>query len=610
MDVKPLAQKSLRVALALSLAMASGAAAALGLGQIELKSRLGQPLVAEIPIISTDPAELEQLRAGLPSPETFARIGLQLPDEFVSSLQFSQGVDAAGRPVIRVTSEAPVTDPLLTFLVEVDWGQGRLVREYSALVDAPRTVSAPVQPAIEEATVGPANTIEREPVVAAPVVDASGANAGAPASPQAAPVRTSPTTASAQPARPAPEPSREATPRAPAVARAAPPKPASAVDGRSPDAYGPVKAGDSLSRIAGEVANDRGTSVEQAMVALLRANPGAFIDGNINRLKQGAVLRLPAESAPIDQASAVALVRAQTQAWRAETRRPVQVAPAQAGVEGVAQAPKAAASAPAGRRTADARLEIVPPGASNAKRAGTQSGIQAGGEGEMLRQELQQTKETLAARDAEVSEMKARIDELEKLQRQQQQLITMKDSELAAAQKRLAISNQPQPAAAEAKQQVAETGSAGPAPWLLGGAGLLVAALAGWWFSRRRSHSAATTFRDAVAQRKSPSLADAFVPVSPIPRNAEAEPMTSPAPTRSEPAWHTGAVVAAEATPNVAPAPAPAPVSGEGAERLELARAFMDLGDQESARNLLAEVLADSDASVRESAERMLRELD
>ena len=161
MNVKPLAQKSLRVALALSLALASGSAAALGLGQIELKSRLGQPLVAEIPIISTDPAELEQLRAGLPSPETFARIGLQLPDEFVSTLQFTPGVDAAGRPVIRVTSQAPVTDPLLTFLVEVDWGQGRLVREYSALVDAPRTVSAPVQPTIEEVTVGPANTIER-----------------------------------------------------------------------------------------------------------------------------------------------------------------------------------------------------------------------------------------------------------------------------------------------------------------------------------------------------------------------------------------------------------------------------------------------------------------
>ena len=92
------------------------------------------PLSAEAP---ADAGAMEQLQAGLPSPDTFARIGLQLPDEFVSSLQFTPGVDAAGRPVIRVTSEAPVTDPLLTFLVEVDWGQGRLVREYSALLDPP-----------------------------------------------------------------------------------------------------------------------------------------------------------------------------------------------------------------------------------------------------------------------------------------------------------------------------------------------------------------------------------------------------------------------------------------------------------------------------------------
>ena len=134
-------------------------------------------------------------------------------------------------------------------------------------------------------------------------------------------------------------------------------------------------------------------------------------------------------------------------------------------------AANAAAPAASGR-TADARLEIVPPGASNAQRAGTQSGIQAGGEGEMLRQELQQTKETLAAREAEAAEMKARIDELEKLQAQQQQLISMKDSELAAAQKRLADSNK-----AEAKQQAATDAGMGPTPWLLGGAALLLAML-------------------------------------------------------------------------------------------------------------------------------------
>ena len=86
---------SLELSLALALALASCTAAALGLGQIEVKSKIGQPLLAEIPIISSDPAELEQLQARLASPETFARIGLRPPMGVIADLQFTLG---AGRP--------------------------------------------------------------------------------------------------------------------------------------------------------------------------------------------------------------------------------------------------------------------------------------------------------------------------------------------------------------------------------------------------------------------------------------------------------------------------------------------------------------------------------
>src|SRR5690606_9190336 len=130
----------------LLLALACGPALALGLGQIEVKSRPGEPLLAEIPIVSSDPSELEQLQARLASPETFARVGLEPPSGLVQDLQFTIGLDGRGRPVIRVTTQAPVQQPLLTFLLEVDWGQGRLVREYSALIEAPETVAAVAQP--------------------------------------------------------------------------------------------------------------------------------------------------------------------------------------------------------------------------------------------------------------------------------------------------------------------------------------------------------------------------------------------------------------------------------------------------------------------------------
>src|SRR3546814_668027 len=101
------------------LALLAGPALALGLGQLTVKSQPGQPLVAEIPIISSDPGELENLQARLASPDTFRRVGLQPPDMEVSGLQFAVALDARGNPVIRVTSTAPLTPPLLTFLLEI-----------------------------------------------------------------------------------------------------------------------------------------------------------------------------------------------------------------------------------------------------------------------------------------------------------------------------------------------------------------------------------------------------------------------------------------------------------------------------------------------------------
>ncbi|PBS14303.1 ferrous iron transporter B, partial [Lysobacteraceae bacterium NML93-0793] len=164
-----IAQRLLLAGLLLAVA---GPVLALGLGRIEVRSQQGQPLLAEIPIVSSDPAELRALQARLASPETFARIGLEPPQGLVSDLQFSVALDPRGRPVIRVTSAAPVTQESLTFLVEVDWGQGRLVREYSALVAVPDTLAAPAQPAIQAPVAAPPASIVRAPAAAPAAVDA------------------------------------------------------------------------------------------------------------------------------------------------------------------------------------------------------------------------------------------------------------------------------------------------------------------------------------------------------------------------------------------------------------------------------------------------------
>ena len=675
LDLKHLARHpSLKIALGIALALASAGAAALGLGQIEVKSRIGQPLLAEIPIISSDPGELEELRAGLAPPETFARIGLTPPRGVVADLQFAPALNAAGQPILRVTSAQPVNEPLLTFLVQVDWGQGRLVREYSALVDTPRTVSAPVQPPIQAPVIAQPDLVERPLPPPAAVAISTPPPPPVPVR-AAAPVPVPQATRAAEPVRrdnAIATATRRPVP-VPVATRGQQPAPSTA----SPGQYGPVKAGESLSQIAGRLDMPGGVSLEHSMIALLRANPDAFIGGNINQLKRGAVLRVPAsaETADVDARQAMALVQAQARQWR-QARQAVPPPAADANVASPSRR-TVATPAPVAARASGARLEIVPPGASRATRAGTQSGINAGGEGQMLRQELQQTKESLAARDAELRELKGRVADLEKLRADQQQLLTLKDSELAAAQQRLAVSNKAVAAppvaaqtqtAATADKAVAPQEQASIMPWLLGGFGvLLVALLAGWLLRRRRPAATSKKFV-APAPMSAASLADAFASFPPKaaeqgtsgsdPALSAATPMTnvdeaaerdanpvvadaSPAaPLRSEPiepspaaideaalwdrrdrqklptgrpdasaapAWHAGGA----GKSRVVETPAAAAVAEASVgERLELAQAYLDLGDRESARQLLGEVAGNGDPASRQQASRMLRELD
>ncbi|WP_425501657.1 FimV/HubP family polar landmark protein [Pseudoxanthomonas koreensis] len=566
----------------MGLSLLSGGAMALGLGQIRVLSAPGQPLLAEIPIISNEPGELENARARLASPETFARVGLQPPTGLVNDLQFEITADAQGRAVVRVTSSAPVDVPALAFLVEVDWGQGRLVREYSALVAAPQTAAAIEQPVIEAPQALPSDAIIREP---APV----------PAPPAAAAqVDTVPPAPAPQPPAPAPAPR---------------PAPAIAAPG---EALVRVERGQTLSQIAAGM--DRGGhSFDQAMVALLRANPEAFIGGNIHRLRSGAVLRMPATAdfEQGDAASASALVREQTAQWR-QAARPI-VQPADSGTTpapaATAAAPAPAPAAPtAPAATAGARLEIAPAVAAAGTQA-TESGLGAGGEGDMLANEqLRQAREDLATRDSELQELRSRVEEMEKLQQQQLKLIEMKDSELAAAQQALARSN--------TATAATPAGDASTPAWLWGGAGLLLLAGLAWWLARRPKPMPIPVARGRGfdAAELAAALPQAAAPVvddedddddAPVPaHDPRDEAATYPAEQHPDdasavPAWHTGAAI------GLAPLnPAPA-----GRERLELAIAYLDLGDVDTARSLLHEVAAGQDPSARDEAAQLLREI-
>ena len=500
-------KRHLQLPLALALALGASSAHALGLGPIQVKSGLNEPLVAEIPILSAAPGELDELEVRLASPEAFARVGLDRPVGLTANLQMSVGRNASGQPVIRVTTASRFTEPFLTFLIEANWGRGSVVREYSALVDPPYIAPAVIRPLEAPVAAAPAPYVAPppapmpEPVETTPLADPEPVLTVTDIPPEEAPVpeveplppEPAPTP---EPVLPEPEPEVAATPPAPEPAPeplpepeptpapvAAAPGPVPAPAPSPADSYGPVSEGQTLWSIANGARPDRAVTINQMMLALQRANPEAFINDNINQLKRGAVLRIPAreEVLTLGADEAAALVREQASAWQAR-RQPV---PQPA--ESVAEAPSRPAPRPGASAPADGRLEIVPPSGDERSARGTQSGASGAGTGTELRAELTQAREDLAARQSEVAELRSQLTELDEQQADSERLVELQDSQLKALQDRLGQPEPVAPAPAPEPVPAADTAAAAepvpaapaPTPWymnplVLAGAGLVL----------------------------------------------------------------------------------------------------------------------------------------
>ncbi|HMD73887.1 MAG TPA: hypothetical protein VKG05_08520, partial [Steroidobacteraceae bacterium] len=174
---------------------------ALGLGEIHLHSALNEPMRAEIDLIGATPEELTALRAALAQRDAFTRYGIDRPP-FLSTLEFKVGKSKDKRDVLFVTSTDAIPEPFVTFLVEVNWSRGRLMREYTLLLDPP--VYSPGETATSSAPVTAATTAAA-PTAAPPAPAAS----TRPRTKAPAPQPTTPSSAETVPA-PSPE-STEAT---------------------------------------------------------------------------------------------------------------------------------------------------------------------------------------------------------------------------------------------------------------------------------------------------------------------------------------------------------------------------------------------------------------
>ena len=457
----------LPLSLAVALALGSSSALALGLGGINVKSELNAPLRAEIPVYVSTPAEAESLRVELAAAAEFARVGLDIGDIAVP-LQFDVGKNARGEPVILVQSSQAIREPTLTFLVEVNWSNGRFLREYSVLLEPPVTVPVST-PSAPSSAIAPAASVQpiAEPEPAAPTPISEPEALPEPPAAETAPVETpvAETPPQAEPAPTAPEP--EAVPSEPLAsdtpAETPPtpeptpepepaPEPAPVAAAPSASEYGPIASGETLWEIANTTRPGHVTP-SQMMLALLRANPDAFYRDNVNALKRGAILRIPGESdlQAMAAAEAAAEIVSQNQTW-IESTRPTTVA--DASVESSSSASTAAAAS----NRPDSRLELVPPssGQSTSDRPGAPGGT---GDSAAVRAELARTKESLSSAQQESGELRSRVKELENINSTNQRLLTLKDSELKNLQDKLkaaeiAAAQKPAPVSTPVEQPV------------------------------------------------------------------------------------------------------------------------------------------------------------
>src|SRR5687768_12649088 len=161
------------------------AALGLGLGEIRLNSSLNEPLSAEIDLVAATPEELATLNAQLASPEIFSRYGLDRP-AWLNSLEFTVGRGQDGRSVLLVRSRDSISEPFVSFLIDVNWPRGRLLREYTVLLDPPAMLAPGESPAA--APMAAPTTTPQQPAATpapapAPAPEAPAAQAPAPAAP-------------------------------------------------------------------------------------------------------------------------------------------------------------------------------------------------------------------------------------------------------------------------------------------------------------------------------------------------------------------------------------------------------------------------------------------
>lgn len=449
--------RKLAVSLAVAGILGASNANALGLGEIKINSALNEPLNAEIKLLQVRKLSPLQIQPRMADVDEFALAGLDKA-RFLNDVRFQVKVNPDGTGSIYITSDRPVKEPFLNFLVELNWPNGRLVREYTLLLDPPVFDPTPVRQ-----TVQPSAT----------------------PTPAPAPVSTPPKPVAVDNIR-------------------------SRADGKQ-QIYVDVK--DTLWSIALKHKPDNSVTARQVMIALQQKNPHAFVDNNINKLKAGVVLDMPTleEIKALNNNQATKEVVRQTEQWKTgkapqapvepEKKKPVATTEPEKKPEPAPVAEVPAEPAPKAEDKPSAELKIVTPKDTAPVEGETtdQTGetgpiddekkalIERNQELETRLSESLENTDKIARENEELNERMDSIQyELEKLR----EMLELKDKEMAVLQDKLSKAPaQPAPAPAPAPEKGLVDQIMG-SPTILGGIGAaLIALLGGLFFFLRKRKS-------------------------------------------------------------------------------------------------------------------------
>lgn len=587
---------------------------ALGLGDVQVESFLNQPLNARIDLLSKPDDDLASVTAKLASAADYQLIGASRESVSVPISFTIEDID--GDAYIQASSNLPITDPIVRLIVEVDWASGRLLREYTLFLDPASIPSVAPAPQTQTRAATPPSAVSSSDV------EQPTAAAGSEAS------------------------SSDSAPTSQPASR---PTPAQIPSGES---YGPVQSGENLWSIATDWSRGTGMNVNQVMLAIQRENPQAFMNNNINLLKRGAILRMPEadDVRAVSNTEATNEVREMEQEYERQLagnsvtsastplvaedespglnddlfRLPEETGTTEQSAEPKEAAPEMALDTAEPEASADpepevtSQLELVPP--SEASELESVYGFEETDEQDVtasdnvtsLRENLARTEEDLINEQQQNEYLQQRIAELEAQIESDQQEGSTTDADLASMEQRLRE---------ERQQNEEKPWYSGMLGWLIALA-ILLAGVFGWLFSRRSSDDAATSGSDEQAIQDIKDEAEEVLRVLDDAPDDEASKAEAEAESEVEPEIETEPEPKAESEAEPAPEPKPEPEpkpqridedeasvldedSSDPEIQLDLARAYISMGDREAARVILEEVLVNGNEKQKAEAQTM-----